>query len=380
MDVRSVFRKTWMCITVMLLAAFLIFNMSGAAFAQSRSGSQGLYQQTKLVSDLASEKAAVTDPNLVNSWGLAASATGPWWIADNNSGLSTLYNGQGQIVPLVVTIPPPAGSPAGTIANPTGIVFNSTTNFTVSKNGVSGTSAFIFDGEEGTISGWSPAVDRTHAVLAVDRSTVGAGAVYKGLAIATDTIGTFIYATNFRFGTVEMFDGSFHLVRSFTDPFLAHDCPLPGQCYAPFGIQNIGNQLYVTFALQDKAKHDDVAGFGHGFVDVFSTQGKLLRRLISRGFLDSPWGVALAPANFGKFSNDLLVGNFGDGFINAYNPQTGRFLGPLRSSNGHPIVIDGLWALEFGNGGTAGATNQLFFTSGPDQQAHGLFGTIQSLS
>jgi uncharacterized protein (TIGR03118 family) len=380
MDVRFVFRKTWMFITVTLLAAFLIFNVSGAAFAQSRSSSQGLYQQTNLVSDIASENAAVTDPNLVNSWGLAASATGPWWIADNNSGLSTLYNGQGQINPLVVTIPPPAGSPAGTIANPTGIVFNSTTSFTVSKNGVSGSSAFIFDGEEGTISGWSPTVDRTNAVLAVDRSTVGLGAVYKGLAIATDTTGTFIYATNFRFGTVEMFDGSFNLVRSFTDPFLAHDCPIRGQCYAPFGIQNIGNQLYVTFALQDQAKHDDVAGFGHGFVDVFSTQGKLLRRLISRGFLDSPWGVALAPANFGKFSNDLLVGNFGNGFINAYDPQTGRFLGPLRSSNGRPIVIDGLWALEFGNGATAGATNQLFFTSGPDAQAHGLFGSIQSLS
>jgi uncharacterized protein (TIGR03118 family) len=235
-------------------------------------------------------------------------------------------------------------------------------------------SVFIFDTEDGTISGWNPTFpDKSHAILAVDRSNVGKGAVYKGLAIGSNSSGTFIFATNFRFGTIEMFDSNFKLVRSFADQRLP-------QSFAPFGIQNIGGNLYVTFAKRNGAKHDDVAGPGNGFVDVFDTSGNLIRRLIARGSLNSPWGLALAPANFGQFSNDLLVGNFGDGHINAFDPDTGAFLGQLRDQNGNSITIDGLWSLQFGNDAVAGPSNELFFTAGIDGEAHGLFGDIQSES
>lgn len=379
MHIRLITRKTGPLAIGILLAAFLLLSLPSMAFARSNGDHHSFYQQTNLISDIANE-AAVTDPNLVNPWGLSRGPTSPWWASDNGTGLSTLYSGPGQIVPLVVTIPPPTGSPAGTVATPSGTVFNGTSNFVVSQNGVSGSSLFLFDTEDGTISGWNPTVNGTHAILAVDRSKVGAGAVYKGMAIATNANGTFLYAANFRFGTVEMFDGNFNLVRSFTDPFLAFECRFLRQCYAPFGIQTIGDQLFVTFALQNAQKDGNVAGMGRGFVDIFSTDGRFERRLISRGALNSPWGLALAPANFGEFSNDLLVGNFGNGHINVFSPKTGAFLGQLRSSNGRPIVIDGLWALAFGNGAAAGATNQLFFTAGPDGETHGLFGVIQSQS
>ncbi len=290
--------------------------------------------------------------------------------------MSTLYKGDGTAIPLVVTIPPPKGSPAGTTAAPTGNVFNGTSGFVVSTASGSGASLFIFATEDGTISGWNPKADPTHAILEVDRSTVGLGAVYKGLAIASNASGTFIYATNFRFGTVEMFDSSFHLVGSFTDPKLANTCPEPNQCYAPFGIQTINGNLYVTFALQNAAKHDDVAGPAHGFVDVFDTSGNLIQRLISHGRLNSPWGLALAPPDFGRFSNALLVGNFGDGRINAYDLTTGEFLGQLRDQANHPITIDGLWALRFGNDANAGLHNELFFTAGINNEADGLFGKL----
>ena len=353
--------------SVIVLPLLLLLALPAAALAQS---SQGFYQQTNLVSDLTG-LAQFTDSNLVNPWGLVHGPTTPWWVADNGTGVSTLYTGQGVKVPLTVTIPVPTGSPAGTTAAPTGVIFNGNGGFNVSENGTSFSSLFIFDTEDGTISGWNPNfVDRTHAILAVDRSNVGKGAVYKGLAIGSNSSGTFIFATNFRFGTVEMFDSNFKLVRSFTD----HRLP---QSFAPFGIQNIGGNLYVTFAKQDAAKHDDVAGPGRGFVDVFDTNGNLIRRLIARGSLNSPWGLALAPANFGQFSNDLLVGNFGDGHINVFDPNTGAALGSLQNSGGFPIQIDGLWSLQFGNGAAAGATNELFFTAGIDGEAHGLFGDIQ---
>lgn len=360
--------------SVIVLPLLLLLALPAAAFAQS---SQGFYQQTNLVSDLAG-LAQFTDSNLVNSWGLVHGPATPWWVADNGTGVSTLYTGQGVKVPLTVTIPAPTGSPAGTTAAPTGVIFNGNGGFNVSENGTSFSSLFIFATEDGTISGWNPNfADRTHAILAVDRSTVGLGAVYKGLAIASNASGTFIYATNFRFGTVEMFDSSFNLVGSFTDPKLANTCPEPNQCYAPFGIQTINGNLYVTFALQNAAKHDDVAGPAHGFVDVFDTSGNLIQRLILHGRLNSPWGLALAPADFGLFSNALLVGNFGDGRINAYDLNTGEFLGQLRDQANHPITIDGLWSLQFGNDAAAGASNELFFTAGIDGEAHGLFGDIQ---
>jgi uncharacterized protein (TIGR03118 family) len=368
MRVQLIRRRLRILASVIVLPMLLLLALPAAAFAQS---SQGFYQQTNLVSDLAG-LAQFTDSNLVNSWGLVHGPTTPWWVADNGTGVSTLYTGQGVKVPLTVTIPVPTGSPAGTTAAPTGVIFNGNGGFNVSENGTSFSSLFIFDTEDGTISGWNPNfVDRTHAILAVDRSNVGKGAVYKGLAIGSNSSGTFIFATNFRFGTVEMFDSNFNLVRSFTD----HRLP---QSYAPFGIQNIGGNLYVTFAKQNAAKHDDVAGPGHGFVDVFDTNGNLIRRLIARGSLNSPWGLALAPANFGQFSNDLLVGNFGDGHINVFDPNTGAALGSLQNSEGAPIQIDGLWSLQFGNDAAAGASNELFFTAGIDGEAHGLFGDIQS--
>jgi uncharacterized protein (TIGR03118 family) len=330
----------------------------------------GSYVQTDLVSDIPG-RANFTDPDLVNPWGLVASSRSPWWVNDNGTGLSTLYNGSGVKQGLVVTIPPPMGSPAGTTATPTGIVFNGTSDFLLTSSPTS-QAFFIFATEDGTISGWNPTVDLTHAVLKVDN--FAAGAVYKGLALGSNSSGNFLYATNFHAGTVDVFDASFHPVTlsgSFTDPNI-----LPG--YAPFGIRDINGNLYVTYAKQNAEKHDDVAGPAHGFVDVFDTNGNLLQHLIQHGQLNSPWGLALAPADFGQFSNDLLVGNFGNGRINAYDPNTGDFIGRLTSRPGNPIVIDGLWGLSFGNGGNAGPTNTLFFTAGLNDEADGLFGTLQA--
>jgi uncharacterized protein (TIGR03118 family) len=380
---------TLMTIVALLLAglAFSLFTLSmrQIAHASGASPHKGFYEQTNLVSDLP-HIARVQDKNLVNSWGLVHGPATPWWVADNGTGVSTLYDGNGNPfpvgAPLVVTIPPPAASPAGTTAAPTGIVFNGATStnpddFVVRANGKSGPSLFMFATEDGTISGWNLKVDQTHAILAVDRSKVGSGAVYKGLAIGSSQGRDFIYATNFRFGTIEIFDANFHLVRSFTDEQLAHDCPMPGQCFAPFGIRNIGGVLFVTFALQNAQKHDDIAGPGNGFVDIFSTGGKLLSRFAAHGALNSPWGLTMTPSNFGPFSNDLLVGDFGDGRINVFNPDTGAFLGQLRNKDGKPITIDGLWGLAFGNGNLAGETDELFFAAGINGEADGLFGKIR---
>ena len=339
----------------------------------------GFYQQENLVSDLPN-LAQSRDKSLVNPWGLSRSPDGPWQVSDNGTGLSTQYTSTGKEVPPAVTIPTPEGVKT---AAPTGNVFNGTIDFVISKNAKSFPSQFIFATEDGTISGFSPNVDSTQAILVVDRSAVKhggfTGAVYKGLALATSGRGSFLFATNFRFGMVEKFDTQFHLVASFTDPDLARTCPIlgpPAQCFAPFGIQSINDLLYVTFALQDAAHHDDVKGSGNGFVDVFDTDGNLMGRFASEGTLDSPWGLTLAPANFGTFSNAVLVGNFGDGRINAFNAHSGTFPGQLRSGNGNAISINGLWGLAFGNGGLAGNPNTLFFTAGFNDEADGLFGTI----
>ena len=320
--------------------------------------------QTNLVSDGA-VPALHVDPNLVNPWGIASSPTGPFWVSDNKTGVSTLYNGAGNILPLVVTIPPPPGSPSGTLASPTGIVFNGTPDFGVTG----GPSHFLFDTEDGTISGWNSGVT---AELQVDNSA--SGAVYKGLATGANGGSNFLYAANFHSGMVEVYNASFVQTGAFTDPNVPAG-------YAPFGIQNIGGSLYVTFAQQDGSAHDDVAGPGHGYVDVFSTAGVLQRRLISGGALNSPWGLALAPSNFGSFSNDLLVGNFGDGTINAFDPATGALIGPLVDGANRPIVNEGLWGLAFGNGANAGPSNTLFFTAGVPGvdgavESHGLFGSL----
>jgi uncharacterized protein (TIGR03118 family) len=382
---------TVVTVGVILLAglAFSSFAFSSRQAARASGGSSSAtnsYHQRNLVSNLTTVGAKVQDTNLVNAWGLSHSPTGPWQVSDNGTGVSTQYKSNGRGVPpgvspvtppVVVTIPLPGGGPGGA---PTGNVFNGTSDFVVTKGSASAPSQFLFATEDGTISGWNPSVDLTHAIIAVDRSTVRQGkflgAVYKGLAMGQNSSGNFLFATDFRFGTVEMFDATFTLAKSFTDPALASDCPLRGQCFAPFGIQNIGGNLFVTFALQNAAHHDDVGGPGNGFVDVFDTNGNLIGRFASQGTLNSPWGLALVPANFGKFSNDVLVGNFGDGRINAFDPITRAFRGQLQNQNGTPITINGLWGVAFGNGGLAGDTNTLFFASGLNDEADGLFGSI----
>ena len=331
-----------------------------------------VYTRVNLVSDIAGV-ARFTDPNLVNPWGLAFSPTSPFWVADNGSGVSTLYNGRGQAfpvaAPLVVTIPSPTNPTGG--GTPTGLVFNGTGEFVVAANGKSGSPPFLFATEDGTILGWSPTVNGTQAIIAVDHS--GAGAVYKGLAIASTPTGHFLYATNFHDGVVEIYDKNFTLMTTFTDAQVDAN-------FAPFGIQNIDGKLYVTFALQQLPdKHDDQAGPGNGFVDVFDTDGTLLRQFAAHGPLNSPWGLALAPAEFGQFSQHLLVGNFGDGRINAFDVDSGEFDSPLIDPEGNPLTINGLWALQFGNGApNGGSGHTLFFTAGIADEAHGLFGFIRA--
>lgn len=347
--------------TAMILPAFILI------FGEVRPAAAQFYVQHNLVSDGA-VPADLIDPDLVNAWGLTSSPTSPWWVANNGTGTATLYNGNtGAKLSLTVTVQP----------DPTGDVFNGSTGFVVSHGTASGPARFLFASEDGTISGWNPAVLPTQAIVAVDNSA--ARAVYKGLAIASTSTGDFLYASNFRAGTVDVFDSAFHPVHI---PGGFSDSDLP-EGYAPFGIRNIGGVIFVTYALQDAAKHDDVPGEGHGFVDAFDTAGTLLRRVASKGQLNSPWGLALAPADFGKFSNDLLVGNFGNGRIHAFDPTKlngqGEFQhrGPLHSAaEGRPIEIDGLWALAFGNGAAAGPTNTLFFTAGPFGEQHGLFGSL----
>jgi len=305
--------------------------------------------------------AANTDPNLVNAWGIASSATSPFWVSDNGAGLSTLYNSSGTPQSLVVTVPA-AGSASG--GTPTGVVFNPTSDFQV----FTGTPAkFIFATEDGTISGWASG---TQATVKVDNAPTGA--VYKGLASGNNGSGNFLYATNFHADAVDVFNGNFtatSLAGNFTDPSLPAG-------FAPFGIQNIGNTLFVTYAKQDAAGHDDVAGPGNGFVDRFDLNGNFLGRFASNGTLNSPWGLALAPAGFGTFAGDILVGNCGDGRINAFDPTTGAFLGQLKDTSGNPITIDGLWGLRVGNGGNGGDPNTVYFSAGPNGEADGLFGSL----
>jgi uncharacterized protein (TIGR03118 family) len=348
------------------LATGLSLALPGVA-ATAGNDAEGAFHQTNLVSDLPG-MAQVTDPHLVNPWGISAGPATPMWVSDNNAGVTTLYNGAGTPLPIVVKIPQPDGSDGGT---PTGTVFNGSGDFRGDR--------FLFATEDGAIAGWNPAVNFGKALVRADRSAVGLGAVYKGLAIANNGAGNHIYATNFRFGTIEVFDADYTLVSlsgSFTDKRIPAG-------FAPFNIQELGGRLYVTYAMQKPDKHDDQAGAGFGFVDVFDLNGNLLRRLVKHGALNSPWGLALAPDNFGPFSGALLVGNFGDGRINAYSPRSGRFIGTLRNEAGAPIHVDGLWGIRFGNGSNGGGatapTNTLYFAAGIGEEQHGLFGKITSV-
>lgn len=334
------------------------------------------YKQTDLVSD-GFVKAPVIDPNLINPWGVSFGRTTPFWVSANGTGLATIYDGNGKpAAPAVIganniTIATPPGQTSH--ASPTGQVFNSFgRGFRIQDGGASGPAVFLFATEEGTISGWNPRVNPTMSILAVDNSK-GGKAVYKGLAIGTTNQGTFLYAANFRSGTVDVFNTSFRHVQSFTDSHLPKG-------YAPFNVQVLDGRLFVTFALQDSDKHDDVAGAGHGFVDEFNLKGHLLKRVESRGPLNSPWGLAVAPTGFGQFAHDLLVGNFGDGTISVFNPKNDKFLGKLRGANGAPIKIGDLWALVPGNRGPNSDPKKIYFTAGVKDEAHGLFGTLGAIT
>jgi uncharacterized protein (TIGR03118 family) len=324
------------------------------------------FKSTMLVSDGA-VAAAHTDPNLKNAWGVAFNPKGFVWVANNGTQTATLYDGNGVVQSLVVAIPATASGPA----SPTGIVFNgSTTDFMVSQAGKTGAAAFIFVGEGGSVTAWSPAVDLTHAITVSDSSA--AGAVYKGLAIATASTGQRLYATDFHNNRIDVFDNAFQKV---TLAGAFQDSQIPGN-FAPFGIQAIAQKLYVTYAQQDADAHDDVAGAGLGFVDVFDTDGHLLQRLDHVSQLNAPWGVTQAPGNFGTLSNDILIGNFGDGTIQAFDPTSGKLVGTVTNPDGSTFAQSGLWGLAFGNGLNAQPTNTLFFAAGPNDEADGVYGRL----
>ena len=362
--------------TVLIVAVIAIVCSSQSAPVTASSKPTDDHSQFYLQHNFISDgfvPADHIDTNLVNAWGLVAGPTTPWWIADNGTGKTTLFNVGSNTIVTEFTVPGAGGAQG----NPTGVVFNGGSGFVV-NNGVGSPAParFIFASEDGTLSAFKGAP----IVTVVPNAQAPAhDAIYKGLAIDSATAGQHLYATDFHNGKVDIFDSSFHAVTipgAFTDPNLPAG-------FTPFGIQNINGTIYVTYALQDEDKEDDVAGEGNGYVDAYDTLGNLIGRVASAGELNSPWGLALAPDNFGRFSGDLLVGNFGDGRIHAFDPNqltaTGEFeaVGQLHSASGKPIVIDGLWALQFGHGSTAsGPTNTLFFTAGPAGEEHGLFGSL----
>jgi uncharacterized protein (TIGR03118 family) len=340
------------------MAAVLATAVAVLATGTSSAAERNAYVQHNLVSD-GTIAADHTDGQLVNAWGLTSLPGSPWWVADNETSVSTLYGADGTKRALVVSVP----------NNPTGAVSNTSSDFVVG----SGPALFLFATEEGKVLAWNMSVGTTAQVVA-DRS--GDGAIYKGLAIAGDRL----YATDFHNGRVDVYDGSFGQVNvpgAFEDPGIPSG-------FAPFGIQNVDGTIFVTYAKQDADAEDDVAGQGLGFVDAFDTAGTLLGRVATRGQLNSPWGIAMAPASIGRFGGDLLVGNFGDGQINAFAlGPNGSFepRGQLRDESGGVLTIDGLWALQFGKGAANnGPTDTLFFTAGPDDESHGLFGTIRAAS
>jgi uncharacterized protein (TIGR03118 family) len=342
---------------LLLAVAVLVLPAVAASPALARFPEHNRY----VVHALTSNQPGVADnqdPNLVNAWGLTAGPATPWWVADNGSDLSTLYNAAGTPLSLVVGV---AGAPTGAVTNGTAGAFP-----------VGGTAArFIFSTESGTILGWNGGTAATQEAAVP-------GAVFKGLAIATTSAGPRIFATDFHNGAVDVFDAAWQPVphAGFADPFLPRH-------FAPFGIQAIGDRLFVTYAKQQAGSDDEAHGQGLGIVDEYDLLGHLRARVAQFGTLNAPWGLAWAPANFGRFSGDLLVGNFGDGHVTAYKQLFGRFFvpaGQLRMANGGRVAIDGLWALQFGMGSANnGPTDSLFFTAGPNDENDGLFGTIRAV-
>jgi uncharacterized protein (TIGR03118 family) len=341
------------------VAAAALAVAAAATAAQGRLAA-GIYNVHPLVSD---SGGTTNDGSLVNAWGLSAGPTTPWWSANNGTNTSTLYSGTGAKVALTVSVP---GAPTGTVFN------GNTADFVVSENGKSGAARFLFATEGGTILGWTPAVNGATAIAGADRSS--AGAVYKGLATANDRL----YATDFHNGKVDVFDASFKLITT-SGGFKNAKIP---KGFAPFGIQALGGNIFVTYAKQDAAKKDDVAVPGQAYVDEFTPDGALVASVVNSGKknapLNAPWGLAMAPSDFGSFAGDLLVGNFGNGRISAYAQKGSKWVykGQLRLADGTPIAIDGLWAIAFGNGAAAGPTNTLYFLSGPSEEKHGLYGSV----
>jgi uncharacterized protein (TIGR03118 family) len=361
------------------------------------------YAQKNLVSDISQPDNAdgskvLVDPNLKNPWGLTRSPGGsPWWVGNNNSGTSTLYDGAGTPQNFFVSVDPhpdsngngidspfdnfvmvpPPGFAPGTQSAPTGVVFNgSPTDFLVAPGKQA---IFIFATEDGTISGWNPGVDVTNAVLKVDNSDKGSAdsAVYKGMTSGEINGEKFLYVTNFRSARVEVYDTNFQPVHLGEDAF---DDERVREGFAPFNVQNIGGSLFVTYAKQDSLRHDPVGGDGLGFVDIFSTTGKFQGRLEHGDWFNAPWGVVWTPRDFGEFSNTILVGNFRSGWIAAFNGFTKKFIGFVRNPDNSLVFIDGLWSLTFGNNGNAGSSTTLFFTAGINNETDGLFGTLTPLA
>jgi len=343
-------------------SALAAVGMTAALFYGGAANAQfPVLRQTNLVTDDQSvNPAAITDPHAVNMWGISFAGTSPFWVSDNGTGLATLYSvnpvtNATTKVGLEVTIPGD-GTVTGQVNNTAGAG-----NF----NGDN----FLFVSEDGTISGWRGALGTNAEVL----QTGSSNNVYKGTAYATVGTHSYLYAANFRAGTIDVIKGDAgapNLAGNFTDPGLPSG-------FAPFGIQRLGSTIYVTYALQDATKHDDVAGAGNGFVSAFDVNGNFLGRVGSGGTLNSPWGLTIAPSTFGIYSGDLLVGNFGDGRINAFNPTTNAFIGQINGLDSQPLTIEGLWALTPGNGAAAGSTGNLFFSAGPGDESHGLFGVLQ---
>lgn len=343
----------------------------------SRAEAHG-YSQHNLVSDKPAAAAADhTDPSLLNPWGVAFFPGGPFWVSDNGAGVSTLYDGLGVKNALTVTIPPPAGDTNPGAPGPSGMVWNGNPLAFPVGNSLVNTAAalFIWATEDGTIAAWQGTLSPiTAAVTVVPNNAFGSGTdpVYKGLAIGNNSAGLFLYATDFRSGKIAVWDSTFAPNAALNAKFV--DNKIPGG-FAPFGIQNINGQLWVSYAKQDAAKHDPVLGAGRGFVDIFDTDGNLLRRFAQRGVLNAPWGMVLAPRHFGDFSNDILIGNFGDGKISAWDPKTGNFIDWIRDGSGKTIKLGSLWALTFGGGMTA-SPQTLYFTTGLVDEGDGLFGTL----
>ena len=368
--------RLWLFALAGILVVSIAGSVSGAKFAVNA------YHQMNLVSDVPGLALRV-DSNLVNPWGMAFSPTSPFWISNAGTGTSTVYDRTGRKFPrsnpLVVTIPPPPGSDPGETAEPTGMVWNGTNDFQSNFNGVTAPATFLWVTEGGTIAAWNASWSRSNAFTVVDNS--GIGASYTGVEIASFNGNNYLYAADFANGRIAIFDRLFASVSSVStgvSPFVDPNLP---SGYSPFNIRNIGGQLYVAYAQVDPNTGDEVPGAGLGIVDVFTPDGTFVNRLVSDGgVLNAPWGMAMAPGNFGVFSNMLLVGNFGDGTINAFDPTTGAYVGTIKDRKGNNIVIDGLWSIQFGSGGgNGGRANALYFTAGIQNETHGLFGQINTI-